>query len=166
MILFETARLIVRHFTDADKENYFSLSGDYSVMQYIRAVKTRTESDVFLEQIIKDAKANPRLGRWAVNEKLSGEFVGSFAIIPMPAMPDRIQLGYSLTPANWGKGYATELTLEGLRFFQENFPLQEIYAITEKLNIASQKVLLKAGFQSAGTIVEDEKELLLFIIRY
>jgi len=164
MIVFETERLIVRYFTTADKDNYFTLSGDFDVMQYIRAVKTREESDAYLEQIIKDTAANISLGRWAVDEKTSGRFVGSFAIIPMPAMPDKIQLGYSLTPGNWGKGFATELTREGLRFFMDRFPLQEIYALTEKPNINSQKVLLKAGFQPAGLMMENEKELLLFVV--
>ena len=164
MTIFETERLLVRYFTEADKENYFSLSGDYEVMQYIRAVKTKEESDAYLEQIIRDSEATPSLGRWAVDEKDTGTFVGSFAIIPMATMPERIQLGYSLTPGNWGKGYATELTREGLKFFMDRYPLPEIYAVTEKLNTASQKVLLKAGCQPAGTVTEDEKELYLFIV--
>ncbi len=165
MIVFETERLIVRFFTTEDKDNYFALSGDFDVMQYIRAVKTKEDSDAYLEQIIKDSETNASLGRWAVDEKITGNFIGSFAIIPVPSMPDKIQLGYSLTPGNWGKGYATELTKEGLKFFLDNHPLPEIYGFTEKPNIASQKVLLKAGFQPAGTMMEDDKELIFFIVK-
>ncbi len=164
MILFETERLRVRHFTADDKDNYYKLSGDFQVMQYIRAVKTKEESDQFLEQIMNDDKSNPMLGRWAAEDKTTGEFIGSFAIIPVPGLPGEIQLGYSLTPENWGKGYATELTKAGLNFFLDNYPLPRIYGVTEIPNTASQHVLLKAGFRSAGTMMENEKELLLFIV--
>jgi RimJ/RimL family protein N-acetyltransferase len=29
---------------------------------------------------------------------------------------DKMQIGYSLMPEFWGKGYATELTIEGLKY--------------------------------------------------
>jgi ribosomal-protein-alanine N-acetyltransferase len=161
-IIFQTERLFVRQYTIKDADNFFSLAGDPLVMQYIRDVSTREESDRFLHENIHSYKARPLEGRWAVHDKQSGEFVGSFAIIPLPSKPGEIQLGYSLLPAHWGKGYATELAIAGLDFFRKNFKVPVIYAVTEKPNIASQKVLLKAGFSAAGSFIEKTKELLLF----
>jgi hypothetical protein len=43
MIIFRTKRLVVRRFTGEDKDNFFRLSGNPSVMQYIRAVSTRID---------------------------------------------------------------------------------------------------------------------------
>ena len=74
-------------------------------------------------------------------------------------------MGYSFTPENWGKGFATEVTRAGLDYFRNNTPLTEIYAVTESPNIASQKVLLKAGFSIYGNKMEGEKELVVFIVR-
>ena len=62
-------------------------------------------------------------------------------------------------------GYATEVTKEGMNYFYNKTPLTEIYGVTEIQNVASQKVLLKAGFAPHGTKMEGEKELLLFIVR-
>ena len=163
--IFETERLIVRQFTEDDKDNFFLLSGNETVMQYIRAVSTKEESDKFLLENIAVYEKNPHGGRWAVMEKANGTFAGSFAIIPMPSDPKKIQLGYSLRLENWGKGFATELTMAGLDYFMKNYSEPEIYGITEVLNVASQKVLLKAGFHPAGTIIEEEKELLLFVVK-
>ena len=163
-IIFETERLIVRQYTEEDKDNMFLLGGNESVMRYIRPVSTKEESDQFLLQNIAFYEKNPHGGRWAVMEKTKNLFVGSFAIIPMRTQPEKIQLGYSLLPENWGKGYATELTKAGLDYFMNNYSLSRINAVTEILNIASQKVLLKAGFQPAGTFMEEEKELLLFVV--
>jgi [ribosomal protein S5]-alanine N-acetyltransferase len=164
-IIFETKRLLVRCFTAIDHNDFFALHGDPVVMQYIRSAKTREESDQFLQENISYSLNHPSLGRWAVNEKESGNFAGSFAIIPIPGDEEKIQLGYALLPEYWGRGFATELTAAGLDYFFAQTSLPEIYGITEMPNIASQKVLLKAGFQPAGTKIEEEKELLLFVLK-
>ncbi len=163
--IFETERLIVRQYTEEDKDNFFLLSSNEVVMQYIRPVSTKEESDKFLLENISMYVNNPHRGRWAALEKNTGQFVGSFAIIPIPDDAEKIQLGYSLLPENWGKGYATELTNAGLQYFFVHESLPEIYGVTETPNTASQKVLLKAGFQPFGKKKEGEKELLVFILK-
>jgi ribosomal-protein-alanine N-acetyltransferase len=160
--IFETDRLIVRPFLPSDVHHFFLLSGDEEVMRYIRPVSTREQSDQFLLENIASYDFNPRRGRWAAEEIETHQFVGSFAIIPIPSMPEKIQLGYSLISSKWGQGYATELTRGGLEYFFRNEELDEIYGVTEVPNIASQKVLLKAGFEQAGSFFEEGKELLLF----
>ena len=165
MIIFETERLIVRQYTGADYENYYSLHGNPEVMQYIRPAQTREDSDAKFEETILNTPVHPFLGRWAVDDKASGIFVGSFVIIPIPDDAEKIQLGYSFKPEYWGKGFATEVTKAGLDYFRDQTPLTEIYAVTETPNIASQKVLLKAGFQPFATKTEGEKELLIFVVK-
>ena len=165
MIIFETARLLVRQYTEQDKDLIFLLGGNEDVMRYIRPVSTKEESDQFLLENISLYQKNANRGRWAVINKATGEFVGSLAIIPIPDEPEKIQLGYSLRIEHWGKGYATELANAGLQYFLKNEQLPGIYGITEIPNIGSQKVLLKAGFQPFGTKKEGEKELLVFIVK-
>jgi ribosomal-protein-alanine N-acetyltransferase len=165
MLIFETERLIVRQFTEADKGSFFSMSGNVEVMRYIRPVNTKKESDDFLLENIAFYKTNPHRGRWAADDKESGVFVGSFAIIPIPSMPEKIQLGYSFPPENWGKGYATELTRAGLKYFFKTDILNEIYGVTEEPNIVSQKVLQKAGFAPTGHFMEGDKKLLMFVAK-
>ena len=164
-IIFETDRLIVRQYDfKTDAENFFSLNGDDDVMRYIRATKTKEECDVFLKKAIDAYKINPLIGRWAADEKATGRFVGSFAIIPIEGSDD-IQLGYALLKENWGKGFASELTKAGLAYYFKKTNADHIYAIAEKANVASHNVLLKNGFLPNGIKKEDEKELLKFIYR-
>ena len=163
MIIFETERLVVRQFAESDMDNFFCLSGNEEVMRYIRKTSTKDESDIFLMENIAGYEKFPHRGRWAVQEKQTGNFAGSFAIIPLPWNTEQIQLGYSLKPENWGKGYATELTREGLSYFFATDRLNEIYGVTESPNTVSQKVLLKSGFRPFGKRNEEEKELLIFI---
>ena len=164
-IIFETERLIVRQYDFAtDAENFFLLNSDEDVMRYIRATKSRSECDDFLQKNIESYKTNPLIGRWAANEKATGNFVGSFAIIPIEGS-NNIQLGYAFLKENWGKGFASELTKAGLDYYFKNTSADHIYAIAEKANTVSHKVLLKNGFVPDGTKKEDDKELLKFIYR-
>jgi len=164
-VIFETDRLIVRQYDfDTDAENFFLLNSDEDVMRYIRATKSREECDAFLKKNIEAYKVNPLMGRWAANEKVTGKFVGSFAIIHIEGSED-IQLGYAFLKENWGKGFASELTKAGLEYYFKNTKADHIYAIAEKANIASHNVLLKNSFVPDGTKKEDNRDLLKFIYR-
>lgn len=164
-VIFETERLIVRQYDfDTDADNFFLLNSDTEVMRYIRATKSRSDCDEFLLKNIEAYKTNPLMGRWAADEKLTGKFVGSFAIIHIEGTED-IQLGYAFLKEYWGKGFASELTKAALDYYFKNTTADHIYAIAEKANTASHKVLLKNSFVPDGTKKEEDKELLKFIYR-
>jgi ribosomal-protein-alanine N-acetyltransferase len=160
--LFETERLLVRHFTAEDSEHFFVLNSNEEIVRYIRAPKTREECDAFLKEVLAANEANPAVGRWIAVDKASGVPVGSVGIIPVQNSPN-MQLGYAFLPEHWGKGYATELAVAAMHYVFTKTDLHTIYAYTETPNLASQKVLLKAGFSLVGTKMEGEKELAEFI---
>ncbi|HMU46069.1 MAG TPA: GNAT family N-acetyltransferase [Chitinophagaceae bacterium] len=165
MIIFETERFIVRSYNfDVDKEDFFRIHGDAEVMRYIRPPKSREESDKFLKENIEFTLQNPGRGRVAVTEKESGKTAGSFALIPVEGTQDW-QLGYVLLKEYWGKGVATELTREGLKYFFSTCDLEIIYGVTEEGNLASQKVLLKNGFKISGHKMDGQIRLIIFQVR-
>jgi RimJ/RimL family protein N-acetyltransferase len=61
-----------------------------------------------------------------------------------------IEVGYLLKQSAWGKGYATEACTRMLRFAFEQTALQEVVAVTDPENRASQKVLRKCGLIEEG----------------
>ena len=163
--IFETERLIVRQYDPAiDAENFFLLNSDKDVMRYIRKPKSREECIAFLKEIIGAYKKEPLMGRWAVIGKSTGEFVGSFAFIPVEGTEDS-QLGYALLKQFWNKGYATELMKAGNDYVFTKTALDKIYGITEAANIASQKVLLKSGYILFRNYTEGVKQLRKFILK-
>ncbi|WP_207515600.1 GNAT family N-acetyltransferase [Longitalea luteola] len=166
MVIFETNRLLIRRYTLADEANFFAINGDAEIMRYIREPRDRQECLIFLRRNIQFYEQHPLMGRWAMAEKDSGTFVGSFAIIPVettdPKRHTEIQLGYALLKDYWGRGYATESTLAGRRYAFDTMKLPQIVAITEQENIASQKVLLRSGFKKQPDIREGNKMLCYF----
>ena len=163
MTIFETSRLLVRTQSIADAEHYFRIHGDPEVVKYIRAAKTREQCSEFLQQHIELNKKLSPLGRFLVDDKVTGEFVGSFVIIPIEGT-DLFQLGYALTKQHWGKGYATELVKAGLQYISSNTSLKKIYAITESANASSQHVLLKCGFNFEEEYLDHDTLLKKFVL--
>lgn len=64
-------------------------------------------------------------------------------------------LGYCLTQAAWGHGYATEAVGALLTWAFAALPLNRVQAETDTRNAASARVLEKCGFVREGTLRED-----------
>lgn len=80
--------------------------------------------------------------------EIDGNAVGGIGIV-LHSDVERIaaEIGYWLGEAYWHKGIMTEVVKEMVIYIFENFPVQKIYATVFDFNIASQKVLEKAGFE-------------------
>jgi [ribosomal protein S5]-alanine N-acetyltransferase len=164
MIIFETPRLIIRQLTKNDLQHFFDLNGNEEVVRYIRPAVNREEAEKSLLWNIAFYASHPNLGRWAVIEKATNTFAGSFALIPIEQEKEILQIGYALLPQFWGMGYASELVQFGKPFFFEHHFQDILYAVTEQPNLASQQVLLKSGFVLVGNMMEGTKLLIRFKI--
>jgi [ribosomal protein S5]-alanine N-acetyltransferase len=164
MVLFETQRLYVRHFTKNDLDGFYRLNSDEEVMRYIRKPKTLDECRRFLSETIRGYKLRPHNGRFAIFEKSSNQYVGSFSLLNWKEQPRHVHIGYAFLKEHWGKGFATEITKSGIGFAFSKLQLTVLYAMTETGNEASKKVLLKCGFTQSEDITEDGVVLNLFEI--
>ncbi len=162
-MIYETERLLIRQFTTNDQNNFFQLNGDEQVVRYIRPVKTFDESNQRLQEIIETYDKTPLLGGWAVELKSTDIFIGMMAVFPIEKSTN-IQLGYSLIPKYWGRGYATEIANLGIKHAFNVVKLSTLFATCEVENSASLKVLQKTGFVKEKLYREDEKEVLLLKI--
>ncbi len=133
-------------------------------MRYIRPVISREQSDSFLDENIQLYDTYPNTGRWAAFEKATESYIGSFSILVMDPEKNKMHIGYALLPQYWGKGYASELLKTGLQYFFGHHPSDELYAITQIQNTASQKVLVKAGFKQTSVLAEREHEAWVYTI--
>ena len=147
-ILLESARLTLRQFTAADAENLVRLDSDPEVMRYLsdgaptpRAV---IENEILPRFMDYDVDA-PAFGFWAAIERSTDDFLGWFSFRPAQETPKVVALGYRLRRAAWGKGYATEgvRTLIDLSFTE--LGIQRVVATTYEENLASRRVMEKAG---------------------
>jgi RimJ/RimL family protein N-acetyltransferase len=73
-------------------------------------------------------------------------------VVPGEMPPGDIEIGYYLKRSAWGRGYATEASSRLLDFAFEEGGLLEVVATFDKRNLASRRVLEKAGFKDHGTM--------------
>lgn len=79
---------------------------------------------------------------------LDNEAVGGIGIHPQTdIMRKNAELGYWLSEEHWGKGIITNAIKEMVNYAFKNFEITRIYARPFGNNLASQKVLQKAGLQ-------------------
>ncbi len=88
-----------------------------------------------------------------------GEFIGFAGFFPS-TRPHAIAIGYALVPAYWGRGYGTEVALL-LTETARGLGRSEIVATVRDTNVASRRILEKAGFVAVER-VESEIETLLY----
>ena len=79
---------------------------------------------------------------------VDGNAVGGIGIVPQKDV-ERItaEIGYWLGEKYWNRGIMSEAVKRMVKYAFANFELQKLYAPVFDFNIASQKVLQKAGFE-------------------
>jgi [ribosomal protein S5]-alanine N-acetyltransferase len=151
-ILISTERLIIRALTADDADGIYALDTDPEVHRYLgnSPIKTIEQAKDVITFIQKQYKENG-IGRWAIIEKSSNNFVGWTGLKLMKETVNNhtnyYDLGYRLQKKYWGKGYATETAAAVLDFAFTKMKLTEIFGITDIENIGSNNVLKKLGLQ-------------------
>jgi RimJ/RimL family protein N-acetyltransferase len=148
-VLLETERLVLRRFTADDADNLFELDSDPEVMRFLNGGQPTPRQVVetsILPRFLRYDEDMPGFGFWAAVERASGDFVGWFSFRPAgEAHPRQATLGFRLHRAAWGRGYATEGARALIRLGFTELGLERVSATTYEENLASRRVMEKAG---------------------
>lgn len=152
----ETERLILREILTEDEAALFELDSDPEVHKYVGRKPVETIEQIRLViQFIRQQYMDFGIGRWAVIDKSNNQFIGwaglKFFTDEINGISDFYELGYRFMKKHWGKGYATEAAKAIVRYGFEELELNEIYGMTDIENMASKKVLEKAGLHYVET---------------
>jgi ribosomal-protein-alanine N-acetyltransferase len=86
-------------------------------------------------------------GLWAVFDRASGAFLGRGGLQHTAVTgSDEVEVGWAIVPERWGEGLATELALASVDAGFETLALGHLIAYTRPDNVASRRVMEKAGF--------------------
>ena len=148
----ETERLLLRNWKDEDLEGFARLNADPDVMEFFPSVLTKEESNLLAQKIRSRIDAEG-WGAWAVELKLSGEFIGVVGLqrtgSKLPFSPG-VEIAWRLAKPYWGKGYATEAALASLYYASNVLKLTQVVSFTAVINKRSQAVMTKIGMYSDG----------------
>ncbi|MGP6171620.1 GNAT family N-acetyltransferase [Microbacterium sp. A196] len=152
----ETERLRLRPFTDADADDLFALQSNAEVLRYWDSAPWVERASVTRFMVGCHKMAEEGSGARIVIERLSDHvFLGWCTFNSWNSDFRSASLGYCLTEAAWGHGYATEAAHALLEWAFETLDLNRVQSETDTRNSASARVLEKLGFIREGTLRED-----------
>ncbi|OAY85172.1 putative N-acetyltransferase p20 [Ananas comosus] len=150
--------IILRRFepSPSDATTLFSWASDPRVTRFLRRGPV-PDSDAALRYITDHILPHP----WyrAICVPPSDTPVGSISIKPGPVQEKNTRfrsasVGYRLAHAHWGRGIATAAlrAVAAAAAFAEWLQLDRLKAVADVENLASQRVLEKAGFRREGVL--------------
>ena len=150
-----TERLIIREFTPKDLEAVHEYASDPEVVRYMPfGPNTVEDSQNFLDRAIGRQKEEGRNDfEMAVELREGGRLIGGCRLNKTSTIAAHI--GYIFNKEYWGRGYATEVAKALVRHGFTKLGVHRIYATCEPDNIASKRVLEKAGMVLEGRLRED-----------
>jgi [ribosomal protein S5]-alanine N-acetyltransferase len=99
---------------------------------------------------VREARAgNPAF--WALIERETGDLIGDAGLGLVEGIGPEHELGYTLGPRWWGRGYATEAARAVRDHALGPLALPEVLALVRPANAASINVLEKIGMERMGT---------------
>jgi RimJ/RimL family protein N-acetyltransferase len=149
-VVLLTERLKLRRLCADDVTQLIALDSDPEVMRFISKGEPRTRAEferVFLPRMLGYWRPWPPQGFWVAHLQDGDEFVGWFHLRPDKIDPGEMELGYRLTRTSWGRGLATE----GAQILVGNalgdWGYAKVSARTLVDNLASRRVMEKAGLR-------------------
>lgn len=151
--MFETDRLILRAFIEADREPWAAMNADPEVMRHFPSTLTREEADAVIDRVNGKIEATG-VGFWALERKADGAFLGFAGLncIGHETLPiyGQWEVGWRLARHAWGQGYASEAGAFALRHGFEAMRLPRILAYTARTNTPSEAVMKRLGMARAA----------------
>ncbi len=162
--VFHTERLVVRDWADDDAARMFDMYSRPEVVRFLGSVPSPMASPTAALARIERARvrndeeraAGRPYGFWAVEVRATGIVAGTVAMVTVdgataPGAP--VEVAWHLHPDTQGHGYATEAA-RGVLDRAHAAGLEEVLALTDEENTASQSVCRRLGLELRGVSTE------------
>jgi RimJ/RimL family protein N-acetyltransferase len=144
---FETERVLMRPWCDADREPWIAMCADARVMEFLGGTYDREKAAAMGDRL-RHRLERDGYGWWVLEIKNVAPFAGVIELqeIPFEAhFTPAFEVGWWLAYDYWGHGYVTEAARLALDFAFTQLGRSEVVAITAALNVRSQRVMQRLG---------------------
>jgi len=154
----ETPRLLLREFAADDWPAVLAYQSDPRYLRYYAwESRTAEQARAFVQMFVDQQREEPRTRyQLAVTLRATGELIGNCGIRRAAADSHEAEIGYELSPDQWGRGYATEAVAAILRFGFDTLRVHRVAAWVVAENVASARVLAKNGLRLEGRLRDKE----------
>jgi len=145
--ILTTDRLILRRWSDSDREPFARINADPRVMEFFAECLSRERSDALVDRAECHFREHG-FGPCAAEFRGDGTFIG-FIGLSIPSFQTHftpcVEIGWRLAADYWRQGLATEGARAAVRYGFEILGLEEIVSFTVPANTRSRKVMEKLG---------------------
>lgn len=147
----ETERLLLQRLRYEDAEEiFFAYASKPEATRYVSWPTHNTIEDTrYFLTYAHNAWTAGKDYSFSIRLKNSGQLIGSFGVINDDG---KLQFGYTISPSYWNQGFASEAVLEMMSRLKEQDGVYRISTFVDVDNVASQKVLIKAGLVQEGLL--------------
>ncbi len=139
--------LVVRRSQDSDLPAIQAVYGDGEAMRWVGDGRPIAHEESAKWLSVTSANYDRRgYGMFAVERKQVPGVIGFCGIVHPGGQPEP-EVKYAYLRSHWGCGFATEAVIGLIHYGADTHGLQHIIATTAPANVASHRVLLKAGMQ-------------------
>ncbi|HYC84576.1 MAG TPA: GNAT family N-acetyltransferase [Chryseosolibacter sp.] len=147
----ERLRLLRLRYEDAE-EIFYTYASKPEATKFLSWPTHRSIEDT--HSFLRYANAGWKAGTdfsYGIRLKTSNQLIGSFGLLHEKG---KIQIGYVLSPSQWGNGYATEACSTVMRLLRTRKELYRVSTFADVENVASIRVLKKSGLVPEATLVK------------
>lgn len=139
-----TQRLVLRPFTNDDLDGYAAITGDERVYRWLGGRgQSRDEAWRSMATFLGHWMLRG-YGQWAVEDQVTGQLLGRAGLWRPEGWPG-LEVGWTIAPEHWRKGYASEAGEAALAWGFDVLGADEIISVTLPDNVASRGVMEKLG---------------------
>ncbi len=151
----ETPRLLLRRLALDDAGDVFAYASDPEVARYTAWNAHRTIDDtlLFLNGVLT-LYANRQVAPWGVVHKADRKVIGTCGFVSWNVRHHRAEIAYAIGHRYWNQGLTTEAVREIIAFGFTRMQLNRIEARCDVPNVASARVMEKAGMTFEGVLRE------------
>lgn len=166
MLLITTKRLRLKLYEEKDRENFIALLSDERVMRYVdKGVLSPEAAGALWKKLLDEMYPRGVDTIWAVFALDDGRYIGNASLRPRTENPAQWEIGYYLREEEWGKGIGTELAGALVEYGFENMGLNAVYATVDYENLASRRILEKAGMSFFEEVTDEQGPFCLYRVR-
>nr|WGD92036.1 GNAT family protein [Bacillus subtilis] len=151
--ILETERLTLRQMTDQDAEAIFACFSNHEVTRYYGLENLESiEQAISMIQTFVALYQEKRGIRWGIERRDTKELIGTIGFHALAQKHRRAEIGYEIIPEHWRNGFASEVISKVVSYGFSALGLSRIGAVVFTDNEASNRLLLKMGFQKEGVL--------------
>jgi len=138
---------------EGDADPALAAYGDAEVARWLAPAMGQVPDEAAMRLLLRqwaaeDARLLTPAGRWAIELRADGRVIGGATLLPL--LPDdEYEVGWQLSPQQWGQGYGTEAGLALVRWaFAQG--LEQVIALVRPTNARAAAMVRRMGMEWVG----------------